>query len=105
MLFAYRLAAYLGNPYPEEMLAGMSGQTFRRWVEYDQVEPIGERRADLRMAILASVLSNLLGKRRTKLDDFMPRFRKPKRATDVSSMERVMRQWAASVNEHFNGNH
>ena len=46
---------------------------------YDQLEPFGERRADLRMAVLASLIANANrdpDKRREPFTpaDFMPRF-------------------------------
>ena len=44
---------------------------------YYELEPFGEDRADLRMAILATLIANAntpRGKRRAKVDDFMPKF-------------------------------
>lgn len=36
----------------------MSSAEFAEWVAWNRLEPLGERRADLRMAVLASVIAN-----------------------------------------------
>lgn len=108
-MFGYRLAMALGNPYPEQMLAGMSIETFRRWMEFDQVAPFGEQRADLRMAIETAHLLNALqgkGGRRMKPADIMPRFDRPARQSGAE-MNAVMKQFADqfSAFESNNGRH
>ena len=62
MLFAYRLAAELGNPDPHAMLAQMPGSTFAGWREYANAEPFGAPARELAVArILALVHSAFRG--------------------------------------------
>lgn len=79
-----RLAKELGVPNVDAMLAGMSGFQLNEWMAYAEVEPFGEERADLRMAIETASLGNIIfqvwtGKQEApfKVEDFMPRFEKP----------------------------
>lgn len=60
----------------------MSSKEFAEWMAYAQIEPFGDERADLRMAILASLIANVNRdpkKRSTpyEVSDFMPRFETP----------------------------
>lgn len=57
----------------------MSWEQFLHWAAYAEIEPFGETRADLRSAIIASVIAN--ANRNSKKhpkpytpDDFMPKF-------------------------------
>lgn len=88
------------------MLDGISAETFRDWLAFDAVEPFGEERADLRMAIETAHLSNMLkGKagRSFKPKDFMPDFTPRERAT-VAAMQAKMIQFAA-MQDAYHGNH
>lgn len=65
------------------MLASIPGQLFAEWMAYAELEPFGEERADLRMAIETASLGNIIyqvwtGKREAifKAEDFMPKFEK-----------------------------
>ena len=63
------------------MLASISGQQFTEWIAYAKLEPFGEERADLRMAILATLIANAIrdpDKQPTpfEVSDFMPQFEK-----------------------------
>ena len=42
----------------EEGLARMSAAEFAEWMAFDSLEPIGQRREDLRMAVLAALIAN-----------------------------------------------
>lgn len=60
-----------------ELLWRMSGAEIREWELYEQVEPFGERRADVRAALVASVIANANRDAKKKpspftIDDFMP---------------------------------
>lgn len=66
----------------------MPAHEFMAWAEYHAVEPFGEARADLRMAILASLTANIHAARGKKFkpSDFMPYERqrgKPKSAKEM----------------------
>lgn len=59
----------------------MSALEFSEWLAYYQLEPFGDERADLRMAILASLIANAnrdKKKRKKAFDpkDFIPQFGK-----------------------------
>lgn len=41
------------------MLAQMTHAQFQNWMEFAQLEPFGDQRADLRMGILASLTANV----------------------------------------------
>ena len=41
------------------MLTGITSRLLSEWMAFDLVSPIGEKRADIRMAILASILANV----------------------------------------------
>ena len=41
-----------------EMLDRMSSRELAEWRAYDRMEPIGEPRADFRLAVLTSILAN-----------------------------------------------
>lgn len=85
--FTFRLAKELGYANPDAMLAIMPFRVFREWVLYARLEPFGERRADLRAAIIASTMANLWGRKKGqrpyKLDRFMPDFDAGARPTSV----------------------
>jgi len=48
------------------------------WLNYAQIEPFGEERADLRAGIVASVVANAMGRKKGqrafKPKDFIPQF-------------------------------
>lgn len=68
-----------------ELLERMSARELAEWMIYDEIDPIGQERADWRAAMQASTAANLLGGKkgkRYKPADFMPKFesRRPKSA-------------------------
>ncbi len=57
----------------------MSSREFAEWMAFAQFHPLGERRADIRMAMLASVITNVMTRTKEsdpvhKPDEFMPDF-------------------------------
>ena len=57
----------------------ISSREFAEWIAYNRLEPFGERRADLRTGIVASVIANVNRdkKKRSKpfkAEEFMPEF-------------------------------
>ncbi len=61
------------------MLASIPLPLFLEWMDYYDVEPFGEERADLRSAIVAQVVASSIptkSKKRFKVKDFMPSFEK-----------------------------
>ena len=91
----FKLALALGYANPDAMLSVMPLRVFREWCIYEQYDPIGEWRADLRMATLASLMANLwAGKKGApphKVSQFMPQFRidSPKTKTPDELYEKI----------------
>ena len=81
--FAFRLALALGIPNPDALLAHLPYQVFRDWIQYFQLEPFGEERADLRAGIISSVVANCMARKKGRPAfrpaDFMPDFERKER--------------------------
>ena len=62
----------------DAMLAGMSLPLFFEWMDYYDLEPFGEERADLRCGIIAHVIASVNAPKgkKYKVSDFMPKFDK-----------------------------
>jgi len=67
-----------------EMLARVDSRELSEWMAYSSIEPIGEYRMDLRFAMLACTIVNIIkgatgakGKP-SKIEDFMLKFDPPK---------------------------
>ena len=65
------------------MLRSISGSALTEWMAYASLEPFGEDRADLRMAIETASICNVIyqvwtGKKEApfKMEDFLPKFEK-----------------------------
>ncbi|MFI5223667.1 MAG: DUF4035 domain-containing protein [Nitrospirales bacterium] len=63
------------------MLRGLTARQFHEWIAYAELEPFDEERADMRVAMLASVLANVnrdskKKKEPYKIEDFMLKFGK-----------------------------
>ena len=69
MRFAYMLAARLGIADPRAMLETMSARVLAEWQQYAALEPLDDRRGDLRAALVASTVANVHGAK-TRLRDF-----------------------------------
>lgn len=71
------------------------------WLLYEQIEPFGEWRADLRAGIVASTFVNLhrpRGRRALSPQEFMPRFGESRRQSPEQLLAQVA-QW----NQLFGG--
>lgn len=52
----------------------MPGTEFVEWMEFEKLEPFGERRADLRSALICKVLADINtapGRKKARLTDFL----------------------------------
>lgn len=61
------------------LLKSLSYKQLREWQAYAQIEPFGEKRADLRIAQLCSIVANMIPKEKGSSKtyepaDFMPEF-------------------------------
>ena len=75
----------------KQLLAEMDSAELTEWMAYEQVEPFGEWRADLRAGIIASTIANALrgrGSRPLTPEDFMPQFA-PRAAQEMSVDETI----------------
>lgn len=67
----------MGTPDVQAMLRGMSARQFFGWLAFDAMNPLGERRGDMRAALVAQLLANInrpKGHRGFELKDFMLHF-------------------------------
>lgn len=70
----------------------MSSREYAEWRAYYDLEPFGERRADLRSATVCAVTANALGGAHSKPADFMPDFdRAPVQQESVAVMRAKLR--------------
>lgn len=77
-----------------EAQARISSAEFAEWIAFNNLEPFGEERADLRAGIIASTVANVgsQGRKQFKPQDFMPTYgpqRKPRQS--VEDMKAVLR--------------
>lgn len=89
------------------MLDDMPLETFLRWIEFDELDPFGAARDDLRMAISsAAICSMLMGKRGPTLKprDFMPDFTKKPKKQSADDMHQKMIAFA-KLFEAYDGSH
>jgi hypothetical protein len=70
--------------FPDEVAESLNTVDIAELMAFDRIEPFGEERADLRMAIVACTIANAnrgKGQKAFKVDDFMPKFEPRKRQT------------------------
>jgi hypothetical protein len=73
----------------------IDAEEFQWWWAYNQLEPFGEERADLRMGILASVLANSTRGKDTPAftpRDFMPDFNQVFRRASDEELDELIEQ-------------
>jgi hypothetical protein len=58
-MFLFRLALQLGYPHPDFLLQQLDSRQLSDWLAFYAIEPFGDERADLRMAINTSMLANI----------------------------------------------
>lgn len=92
-LFAHRLALSVGRVDVRRMLSEISADDLMEWVAYNEIEPFGEARADLRAGIVASTIANVnrpKNSRALRPGDFMPDFT-PREPQTTESMVQVLK--------------
>jgi len=75
----------LGIPHPRYLYRALSSADFAEWMAYDQIEPFGESRADLRAGIIAATTANVWrgdDVEPFEPSDFMPVFSAENEAAD-----------------------
>ena len=97
---AFRLARDVGEWDVDGMLDKMPARLFSEWCEFYAKEPMSEA-FYLAFAILGKRVSEMLGVKRSKIEDFMPQFHEGQsKKKDMSSddMEAVFRAMALAHN-------
>ena len=96
----FLLAPHLGRTV-EELKVTLTARELMNWIAFYELEPWGEKRADLRAGIIASTTYNMQrGKGSAlKASDFMPDF-EPQKAQTVAEMQAI---FLASTGAKFNG--
>lgn len=100
------LAWHLGQPSPTRMVReGMSAVDWQLWQEYLSEHPMGERRDDLRMAMLmrATLLPHVRKGKKLKLEDFVLADKlvdlRPRKQTWQEQLA-IVQAWALSAQIH-----
>lgn len=76
----------------------MTATEFDEWMALDRIDPcITEYRDDLRMAILAQVMAAPYSKHTPKIEDFMPKFREPKKQQTPEQIAYALQVWTAAL--------
>lgn len=80
----------------------LSSKELAEWQAYERVEPFGERRMDIRFAMLAMTISNIWrGKNQPpfKLEQFMPDFEPPKQQS-WKEQYNIMKAWTQAQKQN-----
>jgi len=82
--------------------AEIDAQEFAEWAAYDQLEPFGEERADLRAALIAYTMACAWhsGKGRPKFDDFLLKFDRPARRQQSAAEIRAKLMLFSQAHNH-----
>jgi hypothetical protein len=82
----------------------ISSAEFSEWMAYDLIDPIGERRADIRAGIIAAAVANTRRRKKSdpvaKPETYMPKFYEP--PAEPPSPEEMFEKLKA-LNELFGG--
>ena len=90
-----------------ELLSEISSRELSEWMAYERLEPFGEKRADLRSAIVASTVANTARdekKRRRPYtpEEFMPAFQAEDEEEAIEPWQRQL-QMVEMLNAAFGG--
>jgi hypothetical protein len=78
-------------PHPDHLLRLLDSRQLAEWEAFDQLEPFGDWRADLRAGIVAGTIARANGAKRAKATDFIPRFdREGDRPRDLHAKVRAV---------------
>lgn len=89
-----------------EAQARMDSREFCDWLAYDRVDPFGETRADLRAAMIASVIANAnrgKSQRAFKVEDFLLDFSGERKRQDWMEMQANLLTWSEAHNQALKG--
>ena len=80
----------------------MDSTELSEWMAFAEHEPIGDRRADLQAAIIASAAFNALGNK-AGIDTFLPKFWKRIRLQCVNEMQGRLKMMVLRCGRALNG--
>lgn len=92
----FRLCLKLGYPHPDILLDQLTSNQISEWEAYDKLDPIGEWREDYRMAVLDSLIVNIVSRLYAKKGhtpkeitptEFMPNWSGEKKIAKRQSIE------------------
>lgn len=70
----------------------MSSKEITEWMAYNNLEPFGEERADVRSAMIACVMANAFSKKKHKIEDFILKFKRRKKGKTKRMDWQVMKK-------------
>ena len=82
------------------MMQRMSALEETYWMQYHQMSPIGEQRADIRSAQLAHLIYNVNASKKSQkktLIDFLPFYRKHVKEPDPEQLDRSVRSFFSQI--------
>lgn len=95
----FKLALAMGRTVAE--LGDMDINEFIEWMAFNELDPIGEWRADTRAALICDTLAKIAGNRESKLSDFMLTFdAQEERRSSVDDMKARMMMAALIQKAH-----
>lgn len=90
----------MGEPDVDAMLASISARQLRKWEVFYSIDPFGDQRADMRMAMIVSKIHNVNCTKRAhmlKPTQCMPYLDRDSSEPDEDKMKRVCQYMAARL--------
>lgn len=78
----------------------IDGEEFAWWMAYDQIDPIGQEREDLRTAMICTTMAQAHGAKDARVEDFILRF-EPE--PELTQQERIAAARAAMATMRTRG--
>jgi len=75
----------------------IDAKEFAEWIAFERTNPSGERRADIRSALICYVIASVMGGKKYTMKDFMIDFEKSHKASQESIKIKLM-AWANTHN-------
>lgn len=98
--FAFRLALAVGEWDVDGMLRAMPAALLSEWMAFDELEPFGEQRGDLRSALVAMTVANAQRGPKQKpftIQDFLLKFEPAERRKQTWQEQHAIMQMIADA--------
>ncbi len=69
----------------------IDSQEFAHWIAFNQLEPFGEERQDLRFAMVCCLIANSQSRKTFKLEDFMLKFDHDRKPMDSEEAQSILK--------------